>query len=64
MRADTFRIMVVLDVTNCPICFTCIISFDFHNNPVRQVLLLLAFTDEEFETQKGKQLAQHHTAGD
>lgn len=53
MRADTFRIMVVLAVTKCPSCFTYIISFDFHNNPVRQVLSLLSYTDEEFETQKG-----------
>lgn len=53
LRADTFRIMFVLAVTNCTTCFTHIISFDFHNNPVRQVLLLLSYTDEEFEIQKG-----------
>lgn len=29
MRADTFRIMVVLAIANCPSCFTYIISFLF-----------------------------------
>lgn len=37
------NMIVMLAATNCASCLTYIISFDFHNNSVRQILLLSSF---------------------